>query len=90
MHEPKYKIGDRVRIIRTITTEEHDLWWDVWIDQMDNFIGRVATIKGVYLWKDKSEFCRYTFKEFPFSYPEFVLELEIKTGEQLEFSFMMD
>ena len=92
MRKPKYKIGDRVRITRASTEEEYDLWWDCWNREMTLTINRVVTICFIDMSgkRDGAKFCKYAFKETDYNYPEFVLEPEVKVGDQLLFPFMSE
>ena len=42
--KPKFKVGDKVRVLRVPTEEEYDLWKDSWLLEMDSAIGNEYTI----------------------------------------------
>lgn len=90
MRKPKFKVGNKVRVLRASTDEEHDLWGDSWVEGMDENIGKVLTIDYIYCdeWQKEYEYCKCTMGESGFAYPEFVLENEIQVGQQLLFDFM--
>lgn len=89
MREPKFKVGDRVRVMRASTKTERDLWGDSWIKEINEVVGKVLTIDCIYCdgWQEKHEYCKYGLEEGGFAYPEFVLQSEIRVGQQLLFSF---
>ena len=79
----KFKIGDKVRVIRIAKSRENG-WDNSWVPGMNDYVGRVFKIlkkdtgKGVCLGDEH------------WNFPEFVLEPEIKSGDQLLFNFMED
>ena len=91
MKKPKFKVGDRVRVMRASTDEEHDLWHDCWMPEMDDVIGKVMIITYVThdtdMWGD-SLYPKYNLLETGLNFPEFVLQNEIRVGQQLLFNFM--
>lgn len=40
--KPVFKVGDRVKVVRKIDTDE----WATWVDDMDDCIGKVFTVSG--------------------------------------------
>jgi hypothetical protein len=89
----KFKIGDRVRVTHADTN------WLFWMPQMNSLVGGVHTIVGE--WKSISGIhptivvpgaCLglngINREEGEYGFPEHCLELAIKPGEQLLFSFM--
>lgn len=93
MKIPKFKVGDKVRVLRSSTGKEHDLWQCWWMPSMNLVIGKVMTIEHVNLngnMRNNNFYPEYRFKEVGMNFPEFVLELEneIRVGEQLLFNFM--
>ena len=88
--KPKFKIGDKVKVLRASTTEEHDLWGDSWIHEMSKTVGKVLTIGYVYGddYQEEYEYCKYALVESGYAYPEFVLQKVNEVGKQLLFSFM--
>jgi len=92
MRKPKFKVGDKVRVLRASTEEEHDLWMDSWQSQMNYAIGKVMTIEHVDSnnYTDGNLYPKYRFIGIGFNFPEFVLENKIRVGEQLVFSFMSE
>ena len=85
MRKPKFKVGDKVKVLRASTFEEHHLWGDTWYPPgMDRYIGGKYIINGIT--REDNEFPSYRFKSYNF--PEFVLQSEIQVGQQLLFSFM--
>lgn len=86
--KPKFKVGDKVRVLRASTEAEHDLWRDCWMPSMNYAIGKIMTVKYIgNTWED-CLYLKYSFEEIDLNFPEFVLQKEIRTGEQLLFSFM--
>jgi hypothetical protein len=86
---PKFEVGDKVRILRASTDEEYDLWGDAWCDSwMGENIGKVLIVNDLQNWDNCYEYCKYRLNGY--WYPEFVLENEIRVGEQLLFSFMKE
>lgn len=85
MRTPKFKVGDKVRVLRASTDEEYDLWRDSWMQRMSYVIGKVMTI--VYVDPNGNLCPKYRFKDTGLNFPEFVLEHEIKVSQQLLFSF---
>lgn len=92
MKTPKFKVGDKVKVLRASTKSEYDLWMDSWINAMNCAIGKVMTINYVNLNNltcYSNLYPKYKFEEVPSNFPEFVLENEIQVGQQLLFSFMV-
>jgi len=86
LRTPKFKVGDKVKILRASTEVEHDLWCDSWMPSMNCAIGEVMTIE--YVSSNGNLYPKYRFQEGGLNFPEFVLENEIRIGEQLMFAFM--
>lgn len=91
MKIPKFKVGDKVKVLRASTKEEHDLWLDSWVYEMDFAIGNKYTIircltSGL---EEGALYPKYTLDDNSYcNFPEFVLENEMNIGQQLLFSFM--
>ena len=88
--KPKFKVGDKVKVMRASTKKERDLWGDSWMCEMSKTVGKVLTIEYVYGdgYQEEYEYCKYALAENGYAYPEFVLQNEIRIGQQLLFSFM--
>ena len=89
MIKPKFKIGDRIKILRASTESEHDLWGDSWVLNMNRMIGKTVTIQKCINCDNKYKYYKYRIKEYDYSYPGFVLQ-DITIGKQLLFSFMSE
>lgn len=81
----KYKIGDRVRVVRKVLREEF-----YWNPRMNDTVGKVYTIlyityQGWCQLKTETGMESHNFFYLPES-----LEPEIAIGQQLEFEFMKD
>lgn len=81
----KYKIGDRVRVVRKVLREEF-----YWNPRMNDTVGKVYTIlyisyKGWYQLKTETVRQSHNFFYLPES-----LEPIAAIGQQLEFDFMKD
>jgi len=88
MRTPKFKVGDKVRVLRASTDAEHDLWCDTWCTpDMNEMIGKKYTIGSICTYGE-FEYASYDLKGM-WRVPEFVLENEVQIGEQLVFDFMM-
>jgi len=86
MKPPKFKIGDKVRVLRASTSKEHNLWGDEWVSWMDVNIGKVLIVNNL-----KNHGNHYKYYKYSLDgcwYPEFVLERGIRIGQQLLFTFM--
>ena len=90
MRKPKFKVGDKVKVLRASTEEEHDLWGDSWVPEMYKSIGKILTIDYIYSDEYREEYdChKYSLEECGYCYPEFVLQKVNEVGKQLLFSFM--
>lgn len=90
MKTPKFKVGDKVKVLRASTDKEYDLWGDSWVDEMDESIGKFLMIDYIYCsdWQNEYEYCKYSLKESGYAYPEFVLEKGTCVEQQLLFEFM--
>lgn len=91
LKEPKFKVGDRVKVLRASTDVEHDLWMDSWEPEMDNAIGEICVITYCNLnegWGDTVLYPKYALDKCGLNFPEFVLQKANKVGEQLLFNFM--
>lgn len=62
------KEGDKVRIMRKAKTRELG-WNNVWVEPMDNVVGKEATVDSV-----SKHGLGIRFKGMPYYYPWFVLE----------------
>ena len=84
--KPKFKVGDKVKVLRASTGREEHLWCDVWVDiSMDVMIGKEYTIAYIYTEGDYDSLS-YSFGDY--IVPEFVLQKVNEVGKQLLFSFM--
>ncbi len=84
---PKFKVGDKVRVFRASTHAEERLWDDAWFTiSMDCMIGKVYEIECVCDVQQEKEFTTYVLGGY--NLPEFVLQNEIRIGQQLLFNFM--
>lgn len=87
--QPKFKVGDKVRVLRASTNAEYDFWMYLWEPSMNEAIGKVMTIVCIThdtgRWGDNL-YPKYRFSYTGLNFPEFVLQ--IKVGQQLLFSFM--
>jgi len=91
MRSPKFKVGDKVRVLRASTSKERYLWGDSWCPLgMNDYIGKVLTISSVHcdILQQSYEYCKYAMRESSYNYPEFVLQKITVKGQQLVFSFM--
>ena len=90
MRKPKFKVGDRVKVMRVSTKKERDLWGDSWVCGMSKTVGKVLTIEYVFGdgYQEEYEYCKYALAESEYAYPEFVLQNDMRVGQQLLFSFM--
>jgi len=86
--QPKFKIGDKVRVLRASTDAEHDLWKDSWNFRMTKYIGKVLTVLVVLNTEDIYKSYKYYLSDVRLNFPEFVLQDEVRIGEQLVFDFM--
>jgi len=86
MKPPKFKIGDKVKVMRASTHAEEHLWDDVWFAEgMDCMIGEKYTIRAINdIWCG-NEFISYLVGGYML--PEFVLQ-DATIGKQLLFDFM--
>jgi hypothetical protein len=89
MRNPKFKVGDKVRVLRASTVAEHDLWHDSWEPSMNSAVGKIMTILYVDS-NDCSSYPKYSLEGMGMNFPEFVLEKEIRIGQQLVFAFMKE
>ena len=88
--KPKFKVGDKVKVLRASTEEEHDLWMDTWMPSMNDAIGKVCTIRycdSNDYWNSDTKYPKYHLKEYNSNFPEFVLQSKIQIGQQLLFDF---
>ena len=91
MREPKFKVGDKVKVMRASTDEEYDLWRDVWMPEMGDVIGEICIIgycnpNGH--WDSNDLYPKYTLDKCGLNFPEFVLQKVNEVGKQLLFDFM--
>jgi len=97
MREPKFKVGDKVKVLRASTKAEHDLWMDSWASEMNGAIGK----EGIIVHCNNNEYwglgkcCPKYMLEINgmscgYSFPEFVLQNEIQVGQQLLLEFMVE
>lgn len=90
MRKPKFKKGDKVRVLRASTDAEHNLWMDAWMPSMNEAIGKICTIiycNSNKCWKSDTLYPKYNLNEYGLNFPEFVLQ-DATIGKQLLFSFM--
>ena len=92
MKQPKFKVGDKVRVLRASTAEERDLWVGSWVSySMDKYIGEIHTIRNIFTYSTDSvpnpEYVTYGLRG-GYIFPEFVLQKVNEVGKQLLFSFM--
>ena len=91
----KFKVGDRVRVIR------EDIFWSYWMLEMSSLVGEVHTIVGECRLADKacptlvvpgynSGIISGMRERGEYGFPEHCLELAIQPGEQLLFAFMKE
>lgn len=82
---PKFKVGDKVKVLRASTFDEDcTLWGDVWFPfGMDKFIGQEYIIKTV----TRIEYKYPSYRLENYNFPEFVLQ-DTTIGKQLLFPFM--
>ena len=86
MRKPKFKVGDKVKVLRASIDEEKHLWCDIWVGiSMDIMIGIEDTITYIYTEGDYDS-PSYSFGGY--IVPEFVLQKVNEVGKQLLFSFM--
>lgn len=83
MNQHKFKAGDRVLITRASTQEErnNELWRNCWTGKMDEYIGKIVTIKEII--ENKPNEVR--IEEHCYGWPTFVMR---KVDSQLLFDFM--
>ena len=84
MRKPKFKVGDRVKVLREPSSDEG--WGDCWVPEMTDTIGRVLTVDCVYSYGYRVHL--YALYPISLRYPEFVLQNDMWVGQQLLFSFM--
>ena len=88
----KFKKGNRVKVLRASTQDEEHKWSDVWIPDMDRFVGKWCIIDyvndstccGLYI---EGGNCKYFHTIWNF--PAFVLA-KTEVEQQLEFDFMKE
>ena len=92
MRNPKFKVGDKVKVLRASTDEEGKLWGDSWCGYMGTNIGKVMTIDKSLNYDNNYMYYKYKLKEDKggYWYPEFVLQKKDVKGEQLLFEFMKE
>ena len=84
--KPKFKVGDKVKVLRASTDKEEHLWCEVWVScNMDSMIGKEYTIEFIYT-EGNYDSPSYSFGSY--IVPEFVLQKINEVGKQLLFSFM--
>ena len=90
MLKPKFKVGDKVKVLRAPTEGEYDLWRDSWIPDMNDAIGNEYTISTcITREKNINEYIyKYYFNGRSYCFPEFVLQKVNEVGKQLLFNFM--
>jgi len=88
MRTPKFKVGDKVKVLRASTAAEHDLWMDSWPPRMDKYIGKVLVVLEVLNTENIYKSYKYHLSDVRLNFPEFVLQDEVRIGEQLVFDFM--
>ncbi len=90
MRNPKFKVGDKVKVLRATTKEEdsHSVWYNSWNkDGMDCMVGQEYCVDYVNTWSDGDTMYPQYCLGGNYSFPEFVLQ-DITIGKQLLFSFM--
>lgn len=90
MKKPKFKVGDKVKVLRASTEAEQNLWKDPWMYSMNRVVGEICTITycnpNTY-WDSDEIYPKYVLDKCSLNFPEFVLKKEIEVGEQLLFDF---
>lgn len=87
----KFNIDDKVRIVRKITKQEAEEWSNGWVSEMDDCVGKIGIIMQRNIWDLDGQCVEEYEIEVGYEswwYPIWVLEPEIRIGEQLQFSFM--
>ena len=90
MRKPRFKVGDKVKVIRASTDAEHDLWRDLWMTRMNNVIGEICVIiecDSNKCWGFDELYPKYVLDKCELYFPEFVLQNQIRIGQQLLFDF---
>lgn len=83
MRTPKFKVGDKVKVMRKPRITEK--WGDCWMCEMSDTVGQTLTV--IYVYGDGP---MYTLSPIRLRYPECVLQNEIEVGQQLTFDFMSE
>ena len=89
--KPKFKVGDKVKVLRASSPVEYDLWKDIWKMGMSKVIGEVCTITYCNPnthWDSDTVYPKYQLDKCSLNFPEFVLQKVNEVGEQLLFEFM--
>lgn len=91
MRTPKFKVGDKVKVLRKSTDKEHDLWKDSWVLEMNDAVGNEYNIIEV-MPQERLSCPKYRLDlgGIKKNFPEFVLQNVINVGEQLLFDFMYE
>ena len=74
---PTFKNGDQVRVLRKVSSRTQG-WNNAWVTEMNDAIGKVGTVKGVYS-RDKDITVQIPGISSLYGYPEFALELVKET-----------
>jgi hypothetical protein len=74
------QVGDRVKIVRRATDEEMEEIKDAWVEDMDEFVGRIGVVDGIERRSSSSPdavnvFVKGTDEFNGWFYPKAVLEL---------------
>ena len=90
--KPKFKVGDKVKVLRASLEGEYDLWRDSWLVEMNSAINNEYTISGCVTRRENfNEYIyKYYFDGRSYCFPEFVLQKVNEVGKQLLFSFMSE
>ena len=79
MKNPKFKVGDKVKVLRASTYKESLLWRDGWVDNMNKMIGKEYVVE--YVHTNRDVFPMYRLGKY--NLPEFVLQNACPIGKQL-------
>ena len=90
MKVPKFKVGQKVKVLRAPTKAEYKLWYDSWMPEMDFAIGNEYIIMRCisYGLTHGAVYCKYELNDISrLNFPGFVLQ-DTTIGKQLLFAFM--
>ena len=71
--QEKFKVGDKVKIIRAAGCGEND-WENAWVSEMDEYVGKVATVEVLCGMGGIGLRCEEIDEDGEFRFPYFVLE----------------